>query len=74
MKKSVDVYLKWWYIITCPWERGRRAHKASNFWKEKVEKLFKKKWLTKKKKFVKLKKLKRVNELWKLNSRLIIKL
>ena len=21
-KKSVDVYLKWWYIITCPWERG----------------------------------------------------
>ena len=22
-KKSVDVYLKRWYIITCPWERGK---------------------------------------------------
>ena len=22
-KKSVDVYLNRWYIITCPWERGK---------------------------------------------------
>ena len=36
-KKSVDGYILWWYSITCPWDKGKRATQTQ-------KKLLKKCW------------------------------